>query len=204
MCSAYAYHMPRIVLLTLTRSQMMFNRRKHVGAKCQSAKGANLYRAPEKKIEYWECRCSALAFTTLRSDTGQLCMSWYTKGFFVFIGRLRWIELSRSSYYRFTFLCLSFRHLVQNKQIVKVLWIWTHQSCLEGCKSFKVSLWFLKITKFVKHRIAEKCHDFHHCWRWLHHHYSQECHVRFFLMKGNCRLDSKSVISYCFLKRTFT
>lgn len=38
LCSAYAYHMPRIVLLTLTRRQMMFNRQKHVGAKCQSAK----------------------------------------------------------------------------------------------------------------------------------------------------------------------
>ena len=50
LCSAYAYHMPRIVLLTLTRSQMMFNRQKHVGAKCQSAKGASLYRAPGKKM----------------------------------------------------------------------------------------------------------------------------------------------------------
>ena len=50
LCSAYAYHMPRIVLLTLTRSQMTFNRQKHVGAKFQSAKGANLYRAPGKKL----------------------------------------------------------------------------------------------------------------------------------------------------------
>lgn len=49
LCSAYAYHMPRIVLLTLTRRQMMFNRQKHVGAKCQSAKGTSLYRAPGKK-----------------------------------------------------------------------------------------------------------------------------------------------------------
>jgi len=38
LCSAYAYHMPRIVLLTLTRSQMTFNRQKQVGTKCQSAK----------------------------------------------------------------------------------------------------------------------------------------------------------------------
>ena len=49
LCSAYAYHMSRIVLLTLTRRQMMFNRQKHVGAKCQSAKGTSLYRAPGKK-----------------------------------------------------------------------------------------------------------------------------------------------------------
>ena len=41
--------MPRIVLLTLTRRQMTFNRQKHVGAKCQSAKGTSLYRAPGKK-----------------------------------------------------------------------------------------------------------------------------------------------------------
>ena len=33
----------------------------------------------------------------------------------------RCAQLSRSSYYRFTFLRLSFRYLVQNKQIVKVL-----------------------------------------------------------------------------------
>ena len=31
-----------------------------------------------------------------------------------------------------TFLCLSLRHLVQNKQIVKVLWISTHQLLLRG------------------------------------------------------------------------
>ena len=33
---------------------------------------------------------------------------------------------------KFTFLCLSFRHLVQNKQIVKVLWISTHQTLLRA------------------------------------------------------------------------
>lgn len=49
LCSAYAYNMPSIVLLTLTRRQMTFNRQKHVGAKCQSAKGTCLYRAPGKK-----------------------------------------------------------------------------------------------------------------------------------------------------------
>ena len=50
LCSAYAYNMPRIVLLTLTRRQMTFNRQKHVGAKCQSAKVTSLYRAPGKKL----------------------------------------------------------------------------------------------------------------------------------------------------------
>ena len=44
----------------------------------------------------------------------------------------RWAWLSRSSYYRFTFLNLSFEHLVQNKQIVKVLCISTHQTLLRG------------------------------------------------------------------------
>ena len=44
----------------------------------------------------------------------------------------RCAQMSRSSYYRFTFLGLSFGHLVQNKQIVNVLWISTHQTLLRG------------------------------------------------------------------------
>ena len=42
----------------------------------------------------------------------------------------RYSQLARSSYYRFTFLCLSFGNLVQNNQIVKVLWISSHQTLL--------------------------------------------------------------------------
>ena len=50
--------------------------------------------------------------------------------------------------------------------------------------------------------MAEKCHDFHHRYRWLHHHYSRGCHVRIYLMKQSLtRLDSRSVISYCFLRK---
>ena len=65
--------------------------------------------------------------------------------------------------------------------------------CLERrLEGFKVS-WCLKMMKLVEYRIAKKSYDFHHCCRWLHHHYSWGCHVRFW------RLDSKSVISYCFL-----
>ena len=45
---------------------------------------------------------------------------------------------------------------------------------------FKVSLWFLKIMKLVEYRIDNKCHNFHHCCRWLHHHYSRGCRVRFY------------------------
>ena len=46
--------------------------------------------------------------------------------------------------------------------------------CLEGrLEGFKVSSWFLKIMKLVEYRIAKKGHDFHHCCRWLHHHYSR-------------------------------
>ena len=53
--------------------------------------------------------------------------------------------LSRSSCYIFTFLYLSFRHLVQIKQIVKVQWISTHQTLLR--RKFGVSL------EIVAHRI---------------------------------------------------
>ena len=52
--------------------------------------------------------------------------------------------------------------------------------CLAGrLDGFKVSSWFLKTMRLVEDRIAKKCHDFHHCCRWLHHHYSRGCHVRF-------------------------
>ena len=44
----------------------------------------------------------------------------------------RWAQLSRSSYYRFTFLSLSFENLVQNKQIVQALCISTRQTLLRG------------------------------------------------------------------------
>ena len=61
--------------------------------------------------------------------------------------------------------------------------------CLEGrLEGFKVSSWFLKIMKLVKYRIAKKCHDFHHCCRWLHHHYSLGCHVQIYLMKQSLTL----------------
>ena len=43
---------------------------------------------------------------------------------------------------------------------------------------FKVSSWFLKIMKRIENRIAKKCHDFHHCCRWLNHHYSRGYQVR--------------------------
>ena len=72
--------------------------------------------------------------------------------------------VSRSSYYRFTFLYLSFRHLFQNTQIVKVLWISTHQTLLIGrFHGFFVN-GFLRMA-LVDYRIANKCHDFHHSCR---------------------------------------
>ena len=53
--------------------------------------------------------------------------------------------------------------------------------CLEGrLEGFKVSSWYFKLMKLVEDRIAKKCHDFHHCCRWLHHHYSRGCHVWFY------------------------
>ena len=54
----------------------------------------------------------------------------------------RWAQLSRSSYYRFTFLSLSFENLVQNKQIVQALCISTHQTLLRG-KTQKFASFFM-------------------------------------------------------------
>ena len=72
--------------------------------------------------------------------------------------------LSRSSYYRFTFLCVS----LQNKKLLKSYEYQLVKRWFSGrLEGFKVSLWFLKIVKLVEYRIATKCHDFHHCCRWL-------------------------------------
>ena len=99
----------------------------------------------------------------------------------------RCAQLISSSYYRFTFLCLSFRHLVQKKKKKKLFKYYEYQlpkRCLEGrLEGFKVSSWYLKIMKLVEDRIAYKCHDFHYCCRWLHHHYSRGCHVWFYFNK---------------------
>ena len=46
-----------------------------------------------------------------------------------------------------------------------------------GVEGLKISSWFLEIMKLVEDRIAKKCHDFHRCCRWLHHHYSRGCHM---------------------------
>ena len=89
-------------------------------------------------------------------------------------------QLSRSLNYRFTFLCLSFQHLLPNKQIVTVLWISTHQTLLRGkTQRFKVSSWFLKIMKLIKYQIAQKCHNFQQCCIWLHYHWLWS-HLGFF------------------------
>ena len=98
----------------------------------------------------------------------------------------RCAQLSRSSYYshRFTFFVFS----LQNKQIVKVLGNINSPNVAQREDS-KVSR-FLKIMKLVEHRIAKKCHDFHHCRRWLHHHYSRGCHVQFYLMKQSLTLTT--------------
>ena len=61
-----------------------------------------------------------------------------------------------------------------------------------GLEGFMVSSWFLKIMKLLEYRIAKKCHDFHHCRRWLRHPYSRGCQVRFYFneteqsLKGQC------------------
>ena len=52
----------------------------------------------------------------------------------------RCAQISRSSYYRFTFLCLSFGHLVQNKYYEYQL---TKRCFEERPDGFKVSFWFL-------------------------------------------------------------
>ena len=72
--------------------------------------------------------------------------------------------LSRSSYHKFTFLCVS----LQNKKLLKSYEYQLIKRWFSGrLEGFKVSLWFLKIVKLVEYRIAKKCHDFHHCCRWL-------------------------------------
>ena len=90
-----------------------------------------------------------------------------------------------------TFLCLSFRHLMKINKLFKYLYEYQlTKHCLEGrLEGFKVSSWFLKIMKLVEYRIAiKKCLDFHHCCRWLHHHYSWVCHKLFYLMKKSITL----------------
>ena len=89
-----------------------------------------------------------------------------------------------------TFLCLSFRHLMKINKLFKYLYEYQlTKHCLEGrLEGFKVSSWFLKIMKLVEYQIAKKCLDFHHCCRWLHHHYSWGCHKLFYLMKKSITL----------------
>ena len=105
---------------------------------------------------------------------------------------------SRSSYYRFTFLCLPSDIWCKRKKNALT------KRCLEGrLEGFKVSSWFLKIMKFVEYRIAKKCYVFHHCCRWLHHHKREwarsfsldhhhlwGCHARFYLMKQSLTLTT--------------
>ena len=77
--------------------------------------------------------------------------------------------------------------------LVKVSWISIHQTLfrLEGrLEGFEVSSWFLKIMKLVEYRIAKKCHYFRHCCRWLFHHHSGGCQVRFYLMKQSLTLTT--------------
>ena len=57
---------------------------------------------------------------------------------------------SRSSFYRFTFLCLSFRHLVRVKQII--------EGSLEVFSETPKKMWL-----FEYRIIVNKYHDFYHC-----------------------------------------
>ena len=95
----------------------------------------------------------------------------------------RYAKLTRSSYYRFTFLCLSFENLVQNNRILlKYYGYQVTRRCLEGrLEGLKISSWFMKL---VEYRIAKKFQEFPHYCRSLHHRpYSRGCQVRFYLMK---------------------
>ena len=57
----------------------------------------------------------------------------------------------------FTFLCLSFGHLVQSK-LLKYYEYQLTKRCLKGTlEGFKVSSWFLKKIKLIEYRIAKKC-----------------------------------------------
>ena len=39
---------------------------------------------------------------------------------------------------------------------------------------------FFMVSQNNEAQLAKKRHDFHHFCRWLHHHYSRGCHVRFY------------------------
>ena len=117
------------------------------------------------------CFLCEIGYCCMLMKTRTAAHSWFDSLFFVFPSHI-WCKIDKLlKYYEY--------------QLTK--------SCFEGrIEGFKVSAWFLRIIKLVEYRIAKKCHDFHHCFRWLHHHYSRGCHVRFYFNEG--------VISYCLLK----
>ena len=64
--------------------------------------------------------------------------------------------------------CIYFRH---ENQLTK-------RCCNTGkTRRSQGFLMISKIMKFINYQIAKKCHDFHHCCRWLHHYFSGGCHV---------------------------
>ena len=88
-------------------------------------------------------------------------------------------------------------------KVSKLLMCYKYQltkCCLEGILGFTVSSSFLKVMKLIKDQIAKICHEFHRCWRWLHHDCSWGFHVRFCFNETIWRLNSKRVRSYCFLE----
>ena len=92
----------------------------------------------EKKRKHFMCmsyfECISVTVSTIYCSNPKLRLCFVQNWVSLYINENmnRCAQLSRSSYYRFTFLYCSFRHLLQNKQSVKVLWISTHQTLLRG------------------------------------------------------------------------
>ena len=104
----------------------------------------------------------------------------------------RYAQLTRSSYYRFTFLCLPSEIWCKITKLLKYYGYQVTKRCLEGrLEGLKISSRFLKIMKLVEYRIAKKFQEFPHYCRLLHYRpYSRGCHVRFHLMKQSITLTT--------------
>ena len=95
-----------------------------------------------------------------------------------------WVDLHTIDSPLFVFPC----------KINKLFMSYEHQltkRCLEErLEGFKVSSWKLKIMKLFEYQIAKKYPDFRHFCRWLYHHYSRGCHMRFYSMKQSLTLTT--------------
>ena len=81
-------------------------------------------------MSYFDCFSVTVSAIYCLNPNFRLCFVRNWVLLYIHENENRSAQLIRSD--NFTFLCLSFRHLVQNNQIVKVLRISTHQTLLRG------------------------------------------------------------------------